>query len=188
MLTLNPAAVAAAPHSFISTVYAEEAAEAAILRDLATTFPNITAVRVRDAIEQVSSVLASLAAATSYGAAATLLTGFLVLIGAAAAGENARTYEAAVLKILGASRRRILYSFALRAILLGAAAGSVALLGGIIGGWAVSTFVLKTSYSVIWSSALGIVGGGVLATLLAGLMFAWRPLAARPARVLRARE
>ena len=111
-----------------------------------------------------------------------------MLIGAAAAGENARTYEAAVLKILGASRRRILYSFALRAVLLGAAAGSVALLGGIIGGWAVSTFVLETSYSVIWSSALGIVGGGVLATLLAGLMFAWRPLAARPARVLRARE
>jgi putative ABC transport system permease protein len=188
VLTLNPAAVAAAPHSFISTVYAEEDAEAAILRDLASAYPNITAIRVRDAIEQVSNVLASLAAATSYGAAATLLTGFLVLIGAAAAGENARTYEAAVLKILGASRRRILYSFALRAALLGAAAGSVALLGGIIGGWAVSTFVLETDYSVIWSSAIGIVGGGVLATLLAGLMFAWRPLAARPARVLRARE
>ncbi len=188
VLTLNPAAVAAAPHSFISTVYAEEDAEAAILRDLATAYPNITAIRVRDAIEQISNVLASLAAATSYGAAATLLTGFLVLIGAAAAGENARTYEAAVLKILGASRRRILYSFALRAALLGAAAGSVALLGGIIGGWAVSTFVLETDYSVIWSSALGIVGGGILATLLAGMMFAWRPLAARPARVLRARE
>jgi putative ABC transport system permease protein len=188
VLTLNPAAVAAAPHSFISTVYAEEDAEAAILRDLASAYPNITAIRVRDAIEQVSNVLASLAAATSYGAAATLLTGFLVLIGAAAAGENARTYEAAVLKILGASRRRILYSFALRAALLGAAAGSVALLGGIIGGWAVSTFVLETDYSVIWPSAIGIVGGGVLATLLAGLMFAWRPLAARPARVLRARE
>lgn len=188
VLTLNPAAVEAAPHSFISTVYAEEEAEAKILRDLATAYPNITAIRVRDAIERVSDVLASLAAATSYGAAATLLTGFLVLIGSAAAGESARTYEAAMLKILGASRSRILYSFALRAALLGAAAGSVALLGGIIGGWAVSTFVLETEYSVIWSSALGIVIGGVLATLLAGLMFAWRPLAARPARVLRARE
>jgi putative ABC transport system permease protein len=33
-----------------------------------------------------------------------------------------------------------------------------------------------------------IVLGGILATLLAGLAFAWRPLAARPARVLRARE
>jgi putative ABC transport system permease protein len=28
----------------------------------------------------------------------------------------------------------------------------------------------------------------VLVTLLAGLAFAWRPLAARPAQVLRARE
>ncbi|MCE8008396.1 FtsX-like permease family protein [Aestuariivita sp.] len=188
IMSMNPAALAGAPHSFISTVYAEEAAEAQILRDLAGQFPNITAIRVRDAIDQVTDLLAGLAAATSYGAAATLLTGFLVLIGAAAAGEGARTYEAAVLKTLGANRARILRSFALRAAILGAAAGLVALAAGIGGGWAVSYFVMDTGFDIIWPSALGIVGGGVLATLLAGLAFAWRPLAARPAQVLRARE
>ncbi|TNF60733.1 MAG: FtsX-like permease family protein [Rhodobacteraceae bacterium] len=188
IMSMNPAALAGAPHSFIATVYAEEAAEAQILRDLAGRFPNITAIRVRDAIDQVSDLLAGLAAATSYGAAATLLTGFLVLIGAAAAGEGARTYEAAVLKTLGAARGRILASFALRAAILGAAAGVVALAAGISGGWAVSHFVMETDFDVIWPSALGIIGGGILATLLAGLAFAWRPLAARPARVLRARE
>ncbi len=188
ILSMNPGALAGAPHSFIATVYAEPEAEAAILRDLASAYPNITAIRVRDAIDRVSEVLAGLAAATSYGAAATLVTGFLVLIGAAAAGEGARTYEAAVLKTLGASRRRILSSFALRAALLGAAAGIVALAAGIGGGWAVSRFVLSTDYSVIWPSALGIILGGVLATLLASLAFAWRPLAARPAQILRARE
>ena len=188
IMSMNPAALAGAPHSFIATVYADEAAEAAILRDLAGQFPNITAVRVRDAIDRVSEVLAGLAAATSYGAAATLLTGFLVLIGAAAAGEGARTYEAAVLKTLGAGRGRILRSFALRAAILGAAAGAVALAAGIAGGWAVSHYVMDTDFAVIWPSALGIVGGGIAATLLAGLAFAWRPLAARPARVLRARE
>ena len=188
VLTMNPAALAGAPHSFISTVYAEESAEAEILRDLAGTYPNITAIRVRDAIDRVSDLLAGLAAATSYGAAASLLTGFLVLIGAAAAGESARTYEAAVLKTLGAGRRQILASFALRAAILGLAAGIVALGAGIAGGWAVSTFVLETSFSVIWPSAIGIVAGGILATLVAGLLFAWRPLAARPAQVLRARE
>ncbi|PJE30772.1 drug:proton antiporter, partial [Pseudooceanicola lipolyticus] len=98
ILSMNPGALAGAPHSFISTVYADEAAEAEILRDLAGAYPNITAIRVRDAITRVAEVLDGLAAATSYGAAATLLTGFLVLIGAAAAGETARTYEAAVLK------------------------------------------------------------------------------------------
>ncbi|MDX1821245.1 MAG: FtsX-like permease family protein [Paracoccaceae bacterium] len=188
VLTMNERALAGAPHTFISTVYAEEAAEAQILRDVAGAAPNITAIRVRDAIDQVSDVLAGLAAATSYGAAATLITGFLVLIGAAAAGERARTYEAAVLKTLGASRGRILRSFALRAALLGAAAGVVAIAAGIGGGWAVSRFIMQTDYSVIWPSAIAIVLGGVLATLLSGLAFAWRPLAARPAQVLRARE
>jgi len=188
VLALNAASVAGAPHSFIATVYADEPAEAAILRDLANKFPNITAIRVRDAIERVSGLLSGLAAATSYGAAATLLTGFLVLIGAAAAGTGARTYEAAVLKTLGATRGRILSSFALRAALLGAAAGVVALAAGITGGWAVSHFIMETGFAVIWPSAIGIVAGGILATLLAGLGFAWGPLAARPAQVLRARE
>ncbi|TDK42218.1 ABC transporter permease [Antarcticimicrobium luteum] len=188
ILTLNPAALAAAPHTFIATVYAAPQAEAAILRDLAELFPNITAIRVRDAIDRVSEVLAGIAAATSWGAGISLVTGFLVLIGAAAAGVGARTYEAAVLKTLGAARRRILLSFALRSALMGAAAGSVALGAGIAGAWAVSRGVLDTDFVVIWPAAIAIVLGGVLATLLAGLLFAWRPLAARPAQVLRGRE
>ena len=188
ILTMNPAALEGAPHSFISTVYAKPEAEAQILRDLANKYPNITAIRVRDAIDRVASVLASLAAATSYGAAATLLTGFLVLIGAASAGTGARTYEAAVLKTLGASRRAILISFAIRSALLGFAAGSVALAAGIAGGWAVSRYVMETDFNVIWSSAFGIIGAGVCTTLVAGLIFAWGPLSARPAHILRARE
>ena len=188
ILSMNPSALQGAPHTFISTVYAEPEVGTAILRDLAKAYPNITAIRVHDAIERVADVLSGLAAATSYGASATLLTGFLVLIGAAAAGTKARTYEAAVLKTLGATRGRILLSFALRSALLGLAAGLVALAAGIAGGWAVSTFVMNIEYIVIWPSALAIIAGGVIATLVAGLLFAWGPLAARPAQVLRARE
>ena len=188
VLTMNPAAVEAAPHTFISTVYAEEEAEAAILRDVADAYPNITAIRIRDAIARVTELLESVGAAIRWGAAATLLTGFLVLIGAAAAGETARTYESAVLKTLGASRRRILQSFALRSALLGGAAGLVALAAGILGGWAIMTFVMEADFAVVWPNALAVVTGGVLATLVAGLIFAWRPLSVRPAAVLRASE
>ncbi|MEM1351675.1 MAG: FtsX-like permease family protein [Pseudomonadota bacterium] len=188
ILSMNPQALAAAPHSFISTVYAEPDAEAEILRDLASRYPNITAIRVRDAIDRVAEALGGIAAATSYGAAATLLTGFLVLIGAAATGTGARVYEAALLKTLGASRQRILSSFIMRSVLLGGSAGCVALLVGILGGWIVSTRILDTSFQVMWSSALSIVLGGVLATTLAGLAFVWRPINAKPAHVLRAQE
>lgn len=188
VMVLNEAALAGAPHSFIATVYAEEQAEAAILRDLAREMPNITAIRVRDALDRVAGILKQLAAATAYGAAATLLTGFLVLLGTAAAGEPARRYEAALLKTLGAPRRQILTSFALRSALLGAAAGLVALAAGIGGAWAVNAYVFETSYAVIWPNAILVISGGVLTTLLAGLIFALRPLAAKPARILRARE
>ncbi|WP_106745566.1 ABC transporter permease [Yoonia maritima] len=188
VLALNQAALAGAPHSWIATVYAEEQAEAAILRDLATAYPNITAIRIRDAIDQVIELIGGIAAATRYGALITLITGFLVLIGAAAAGERARTFEAAVLKTLGASRRRILISFALRSALLGFAAGIVALGAGILGGWAVMTYIMEASFSVIWPNAFLIIIGGILASTLAGLGFAWRSLAAKPAQILRARE
>jgi len=59
---------------------------------------------------------------------------------------------------------------------------------GILGGWAVSTFIMETGYEVIWSNAAIIILGGVLATLASGLLFAWRPLTARPAHILRSQD
>ncbi len=188
VMTMNPSALAGAPHSWISTVYAEQEAEAAILRDLASQYPNITAIRIRDAIDQVIDLVGGIAVATRYAALATLVTGFLVLIGAAAAGEPARTKEAAILKTIGATRGRILRSFALRSILLGLAAGIVALIAGILGGWAVTVFVMEGDYQIIWGNAALIIGGGAIASLLAGLAFAIRPLSAKPSQVLRASE
>ncbi len=188
VITMNPGALAGAPHTSIATVYTSLDAEAAILRDLTRQFPNITAISVRDAIERVSTALRGIAADTSYGAGATLLTGFVVLIGAAAAGERARTFEAAVLKTIGATRGRILASFALRSIILGVAAGGVAIGAGALAGWGVMRFVMDTTYAFEPYSALAIVTGGALATLVSGLGFAWRALAVRPAQVLRARE
>ena len=76
---------------------------------------------------------------------------YIVLIGAAAAGERARVYEAAVLKTLGAERRQIFLSFALRAAILGAAAGGVALAAGITAGWAVMVYVMDAEFSVAWA-------------------------------------
>ncbi len=188
IMSMNPGALAGAPHTHIATVYADAAAEPAILREISNAYPNVTAVRVKDAIDRVSEILAGIAAAITYGALATLVTGGVVLIGAAAAGVRGRTFEAAVLKTLGADRGTILTSFALRSAFLGLAAGVVAIVAGGLAGWAVTRFVMNTDFVFEPVSALIIVAGGILATLLAGLAFAWAPLAARPARVLRARE
>ena len=56
------------------------------------------------------------------------------------------------------------------------------------GGWAVMDLVMDTDFRPIWPSALAIVSAGAGVSLLAGLVFALRPLSTRPAQVLRARE
>ncbi|MCB6179588.1 FtsX-like permease family protein [Rhodobacter sp. Har01] len=188
VMTLNPAAVSGAPHTHIATVYAPPSEEARILKAVTQTWPNVTAIRIREAIDRVSEALAAIATATAWAAAGTLITGFAVLIGAAAAGERARAYESAILKTLGAPRSRILASFALRSALLGAAAGLVAVLAGGLAGWAVMRFVMEVDYRFEPVSAAAIVLGGILATLLSGLAFAARPLSVRPAQILRSQD
>lgn len=188
VMTLNPAALAGAPHTHIATVYAEAGAEAMILRDLAGAYPNVTAIRVRDVIARVTEAMTAIAAATTWAALAVMTTGGVVLLGAAAAGAPAREREAAILKVLGAARGRILWSFALRAALTGALAGVVAIVAGAVAGWAVMVRVMEADYAFEPVSALLIVAGGAAASLLAGLAFSLAPMAARPAQVLRGAE
>ena len=188
VMSFNAAALQGAPHSHIATVYAEAEAEPAILRDVSRTWPNITGIGVREAISRVAGLIEGITAAITYGALASLVTGAVVLIGAAAAGQPAREFEAAVLKTLGAVRRRVLAYLAFRAALLGLAAGLVAIFAGGLAGWAVTTFVMEGDFTFEPVSAVLIVTGGVAATLVAGLGFALRPLSRPPARVLRSAE
>ncbi|WP_306754300.1 ABC transporter permease [Paracoccus actinidiae] len=188
VMIFDAASLSGAPQTHIATLHTDPASEAAILRDIGDTFPNITAIRVRDVAARVAEAMGALASATALAALAVLATGFVVLIGAAAAGERARVFEAAVLKTLGATRGTVLASFALRSALMGAAAGLVAVLVAALSAWAILTQVMELDYRFAPGSAAAVIAGGVAATLAAGLAFALRPLSARPARVLRAQE
>jgi putative ABC transport system permease protein len=185
IMILSPNALAGAPHTHIATLHADEASEGEILRTIGREMPNVTPVRVRDQITRVSDGLGKLGAATRWGALAVLLTGIAVLIGTAAAGEDRRRAEAAILKVLGASRGQILVNFALRSALSGLIAGLIALLWGGLAAWAVITFVFQTGFALEPVSAIAIVLGGTLATLIIGLFFARGPLGIHPAKVLR---
>jgi putative ABC transport system permease protein len=185
LMVLNPAALAGAPHGHIATVHAAPEAEADIMRAVGRALPNVTVVRVRDQIDRVSLALRDLGTATRWVSAALLVTGLVVLTGAAATAADRQVGEAAILKVLGAGRRRILASFALRAGLLGALAGVVALVWGLAAAWAATHYVLDGPFVLQPGVALAVVAGGAGLNLLAGLFFAARPLRLRPGQVLR---
>ena len=188
VIVLNAATLQGAPHSHIATVYADEEAEVPLLNELGQAFPNVTGIQIREAVLMVSGIVSSIASAASIGAIATLITGILILIGAAAASSEQRAYETAILNTLGATRREILISFAIRSAIVGALAATVALGAGLLGGWAVSYFVFESTFDIIWLNAGLIIFGGVGATLVTGVLFALGPLSQSAVAELRHRD
>ena len=188
VMVMNPSALAGAPHGNISTIYAAPEAETTLLQKVTDRFPNITMISVRSAIERVAGILQGIGAAITYGAMATLSTGMVVLVGAAAAGAKGRAYEASVLKVLGGSRALILTSFLLRSALMGLAAGLVALLTGALAARSVIVLVMESTFRFDPASAVLIILVGIAMNVAAYAGFSLRALNARPATELRARE
>ena len=185
VIAMNPSALKNAPHSFITTIYANTESEIGIFNTLARKFPNITLIKVKGVIERVSDLLGSIATASSYGALTTLVTGFLVLLGSAASGQSARSYDAAILKTLGATQKELIISYIIRFSFIGATAGCVAIFFAICGAWGITKYVLELPFQIIWLTVFLVITGGLVANLLAGLYFAIKSLKVSPAKFLR---
>ncbi len=71
---------------------------------MARTFPAVTTVRVKDALEAIGGIVRNLVLAVRGASVVTLIAAVLVLGGALAAGHRHRVYDAVVLKTLGATR------------------------------------------------------------------------------------
>ena len=89
VLVLSPGLIDKAPHAFLATVRVAPAQENAMYMAVTDQFPNISTVRVKDAIAQVQHPAAALAQGVSAASLVTILAGLLVLAGAIAAGRRA---------------------------------------------------------------------------------------------------
>jgi putative ABC transport system permease protein len=185
VLVLSPGLIDKAPHAFLATVRVTDAQENAMYMAVTNRFPNISTVRVKDAIQQVQALLASLAQGISAASLVTILAGLLVLAGAIAAGSRARLYDATILKVLGATRARIALVYTIEYGVLGVATGLIALLAGTLAAWAIATSILDVPFTFDAQAVIVTVAGGGAATLIFGLLGALGALRSRPARRLR---
>jgi putative ABC transport system permease protein len=186
VLVLSPGLIDKAPHAFLATVRVTDAQENAMYMAVTDRFPNISTVRVKDAIQQVQALLASLDEGVSAASLVTILAGLLVLAGAIAAGTRARLYDATILKVLGATRARIALVAVIEYGVLGVATGAIALVAGTLAAWVIATSILDVPFTFDGAAVLVTVAGGGAATLLFGLAGALGALSVRPARRLRA--
>ena len=182
---VSPGVIDQAPHTFLSTVRAAPAQEEALFSAVSKQFPNVTVVRVRDALAEVGELLAALARGIEVASLVTVLAGVLVLAGAIAAGHRARLYDAVVLKVLGATRKRLALVYTLEYGLLGTLAGAAALVAGSLAAWAVAYWVIDIPFVFDGRSVAFTIVGGALGTILLGLSGGFAALSAKPAKRLR---
>ncbi|MCY4190398.1 MAG: FtsX-like permease family protein, partial [Rhodospirillaceae bacterium] len=180
-----PGTLESAPHSHIAAVYVNPEAETRLLGKVNKALPNVSGIRVRDALAAAAGILENIAAALRSTALVTIFAGLLVLAGAIAAGHQRRVYDATVLKVLGATRWRLLRAFLLEYGLLGLVASVIAaLLGGIIA-WVVLTQAMRSPWILLPGTAIGTALLCLMVMLIFGFIGTWRAMRHKPATLLR---
>jgi putative ABC transport system permease protein len=189
VLVYSPNTFKGAPHTFLVTAAfpgnVRTAAEVALQKETAHDFPTIAALRVRDALAAIEALVAKLAVAIRSASGVALSTSVLVLAGALAANRRTRIYDSVVLKILGATRRRLLVAFLIEYALLGAATAAFGLAAGAGAAYVIVTRVMQLDFTFSWPAALGAAVAALLLTVALGMIGAWRILGQKPAAFLR---
>lgn len=180
-----PGFLEAAPHTFLATASVGPGQEDAVLRAVTDRFPNISAVKVKDALDTVATMLGAIGGAARSVAALTLAVGTLVLAGAMIAGHRRRVQDAVVLKVLGATRRDVLGAFLLEYGLLGVATALVASVLGTIAAYGVVVGLMKAPWVFLPGTVVGTVLLSAAITILIGLVGTWRALGQKAAPLLR---
>ena len=189
VMVFSPGAFRDAPHTDIATLTypgpGTAAEEIALLKAVADDFPSVTTVRVRDALDAVGHVVTNLVLALRGASALTLLTALLVLGGALAAGHAQRVRDAVVLKVLGATRLRLISAYLLEYLLVGGATALFGIAAGSVAAALVLTHVMNLSFEWLAGPALGAAAGAIGATVVLGLIGTFAALGQKAAPVLR---
>ncbi len=189
VMVFPPNTFAGAPYTYLATLALPAATplqrEIALVRRVATDFPAVSTVRVKDMVAAIGGIVEQLALAIRAASSLAMLSSILVLAGALSAGARSRQHDSMVLKTLGASRRLLVAAFVLEYALLGCIAALFALGCGMIAARFVLTVLMKLDFVVPFSAVGALILGALFATVTLGLAGTWRILGHKPAIYLR---
>jgi putative ABC transport system permease protein len=189
VLVFSPGAFDSAPHSDIATLTFADggtaAQEATIVKALAEAFPTVTAVRVKDALDAIDTLIGNLVLALRGASSITLIAAALVLGGGLAASQRFRIYDAVVLKTFGATRAKLLAAYAIEYVLIGLATVLFGVAMGTLAADLVVTRVMEFPFAWVPGQAIGAALTALFATVIIGLLGTFTALGRKPAEVLR---
>lgn len=172
------------PVSYITSFYLPSS-KAGVLDELVKRFPNVTVIDISAIMNQVRKIMERVAMAVEYVHIFTLLAGLMVLYAAIQATQDERLRENAILRALGAKRKRLLQGLVTEFTILGALSGLLGSVIAVVLGYVVSVYVLDLEYlHNTWIWVLGPLGGAI-GVGLSGTLGTRKVLSRPPLSVIR---
>ena len=148
-------------------------------------FPTVTVMNLADVLHRIQEAVDQVAVVIRFLALFAIVAGVIILSSSVAGTRYRRVREVAILKTLGATRRRITGIFSVEFSIMGAVAGAV---GGMLANLftkIISNKFIETSFDFNWLSLLVVILVTVALANIAGWLASARILGQRPLEVLR---
>lgn len=173
------------PVSSIGLMKVAGGTERATQKELVDTFPDLIFLPTSEAVETFATVLSNVTMAVEVIGGLAVGSGALVLAGAMLAGRRQREADAVVMKVLGATRGRIVTAYIVEYATLGLLSALLATGLALVGTWAFVTHVLELDLHVDAALISVVSAATVLLTVAVGVGATWSALSVRPAGFLR---
>lgn len=187
-IVFRPGVLESAPNVYVAALDAPptEPARSRFQRRLVDAYPNVTAIDVADIVQSLQKILNTITVGISFIGGFVFLSGVLILIGSIAMTKFQRTYESAILKTLGATRRLVLSILMLEYAVLGFVSGII----GTLAAMGLSYLISKHVFELDWGPTPMVYSLGLLLTILlvvlVGSLSSFGVLNKKPLTVLRA--
>jgi putative ABC transport system permease protein len=184
-LTFSPNVLENVPFTYLATIQTDPAQELFLQKQVAEQFPNITVIRLSEAIETATSFLRQIGLVVQITAVISLLMGVLVLMGAMAASQARRSYETVLLKVIGADPKFLIRIFSLEFFIIALGTALLACILGSLSAYLVIRFVLDISFYWNWTPIFVTLILGLVALAAVGLWGLTQSLRQAPLQYLR---
>lgn len=181
----SPGSLDGLPLQYFATARMSPASVASFQRASFKQFPSVTVINGADVLEIVQQVVDQIALVVRFISLFSILAGIIILASSVAATRFRRVKEVAILKTLGASRRRVMATFSVEFLVLGLTAGVLgsALATGFANLLLVKLMEGKSRFDLL-PNVIAVVLTAVIATVAGGLA-SYRILSQKPLEVLR---
>ena len=184
-LMMDPHTLKSAPFTYLASVKISGQEEAAAYKTIAQKFPNISIIRTKELLAQLGEVLGKVTSAINGIAFLSIIMGVLVLAGALTAGQQMRSYDSAILKLLGAQRKDILKAYLYEFIILGFVSGIIALVLGSAGAYVIVTELFKMSWQLEIFTPIMVVLISIFMIIIVGASGIYKAMTLKPLQIMR---